>query len=187
MDIKVREVAGQGSVDDRLFILNLIVLQHLGDFLLVNVGAWEEEFFVFMFLDQLYQVSGAFLAVEDLPFPELHIFLQVVRRRFRYAEIFHRFRHFEPHLLADPEVMVYRITRSENDRSEFLDAYPVLPEIPGRNAFDPEELLESNIDIEFAGYFAVRRFFKIERLRLGNKNILDFQGRTVLAFKLKTA
>lgn len=108
-----------------------------------------------MFFDQFDEVCRVFLAVEYLSLSELNIFLQVIGRGFRNTEIFHCFRHFDPHLLAHPEIMVNGIARRKYDRGKLLEVYLILPEILGRDSFYSKKLPECDVDVELSGYLTI--------------------------------
>ena len=155
MNVNIGKVTGKGAVDNGLLVLDLVFLQHLGDFLFMNVGTGKQEFLGFMFLDQFDEVGIIFLAVKDLTFSELNIFLKVIGGRFGNAEILHGFGNLDAHLLADSEIMVNGIPGSKNDCCIIKHVDPVFTEIFGRDTLNFEKFPESDIYVEFPCNFAI--------------------------------
>jgi hypothetical protein len=109
-----------------------------------------------MFFDQFNEVGIILLAVENFSFPELYIFLKIIGGGFRNTKILHGFGYLDPHLLANPEIMINCIAGSENYGSVIHYVHFILPEIFGRNSVNSEEFAEGDIDVEFSSDLSIR-------------------------------
>jgi hypothetical protein len=74
--------------------------------------------------------------------------------------------------------MIHRIPGGEDDGRIIQQVDSLLPEFPGGDPVDLDELPETDIQVEFFNQFPVRRFVKIGWLRLTNEYIFDLQRMT---------
>lgn len=171
---KVAQVTANRAVNNGFGVIDLVLVEDLGNIFLVNVGAGIKEFIFLVLADDLDQVVERGFAVEDFAFAVLNVFLQVISGGFGYAEIFHRIRNGETHFLADAEEMVNRITAGKDHSGKIADVHALLAEFLCGNAFHMNELTEIDLEIVLLRQLRIRILIRF-RFRLGDQYTLYFK------------
>src|SRR6218665_2771040 len=121
-----------------------------------------------MFVDD---VENAFVAavgtIENLAFAIENKLLKIKRHGLRDTEIFSILRHAYFHFFAGAEEVIVCVAAWEDDTCKVGDLYFLFAEIARRNALQPDERLEIQLNTIFPGQFKVRRLIAF-RPRLGN-------------------
>ena len=113
---EVAQVGTHRPVHGRPGVVDFAFLEGLRNGRFEQVTARQQETFRLVLFDQIHQLLELHLAMENLPFPVDHVFLEVEGRGFAQAEILHGIRDFKPHFLRNSEEMVHGIAGSHDYR-----------------------------------------------------------------------
>ena len=112
---------------------------------------------------------------EYLALAVLDILLYIERNRLCNAEILHVLGYVYPHLSAQLEEVIYRITGSEYYSGVIKDIDMLLSELLGSERFNTDKRFENELYTIFISQIKIGRL-ACSRLRLGYQDLLNFQG-----------
>ena len=153
---QIAQVAGHRMKENGAGVLQLIGVQQCGNVVLPDVRRWEQKVLVFVLLQRGNQVfQGAFCRI-NFALAVLNKFLQIKSNGFRYAVILPFRIHFHTHLLANAEVVVYRVLARENNRRKSARVYFVPPEVSSGYTVHFNKGTKINFDFVFGSKRGVR-------------------------------
>src|SRR5690606_1563921 len=114
---------------------------------------------ILVFFDHIKQVLKALLTMEYFPLSVYHVFLQVVSRRFRKAEVLHSVRHIYAHFFTHSEKMINCISAGQYYSSVFKNVHSLLSKFLSRNTFNMNKRPKIYLKFVLCSKVKIRRFF----------------------------
>ena len=153
---QIRQIAAYRAVQNSLGMIDSVIAECIGNFLLVDVAAGKQELFFLVLFQDVDQIVNGRLAVKDFTFPVNDIFLKIEGSGFGNAEILELVQIGDPHLIADPEKMISSMTAGQYHSSEIADIDSVLAKLLSRYPFDVNEFPEIYLQVKLPGQLVIR-------------------------------
>lgn len=138
------DIIENSAIQDRQTEMTFVGLEPLGNVVFGNIGARNQELFLFLVLGDDFQQSfgGTIGAEENFAFAVQDEFLQVKGDGLRNAEIFAVLGNLDFHLLANTEIMINGMAAGENNGGMGCRVNFLFSEFRGLQAFHPDERMK---------------------------------------------
>ena len=160
------QVGGNGAEQHGLGVVQLGRRKLVGSRVGADVGTAIEVLLVLVFLHDFNQVAQGLVAKENLPFPILHITLEIKGCRFVDAEILECLRNRVAHFLGHAEEMVDGVTARKDDARVFRQFDMLLAKLACGDVIKFDKLLEPEVHAILFHHVGIGCFRNVGRLWL---------------------